>query len=400
MELITVSSKVPRADLLDWFAAQNGNHKVFLKLRDHNWSIAGFGNVLESPKAPLPFESWALEDFEDYIQSQNDPDLKLFVAAPFFLKNDMKFILPRFEFVQDGNEYRLLARRWSTESPDEFQKQIHLDFEPIVKNELKISEATHVPDAQIWEKNLRFAQGTLDKIVLARATDYNVRAKNLPYFLLKSLDSETYKSFYQWDGENAWISVSPERLFRIEDSILYTEALAGTRRRGQTAAEDENLMHELSNSKKDQDEHNFVINDIVEKLRDLSLNPDIRTTTIKKLSKVQHLATEIDAELLSHITASDVLRSLHPTAALGGTPTNKALAFLEKNEPFQREYYGGPFGILTNTFSEFFVNIRSAVTNGNRIRIFAGCGIVKDSDPKKEWDELDAKISQYVELLT
>ncbi len=402
MELISVSSKVPGTDLLSWLSAQNADSKVYLKLRDHGWSVAGFGNLLESPKSPLPFESWTLEDYEDFFNSEEDQDLKLFVGAPYFLRNEsIKFQIPRFEFVQDGADYTLTARRWKTESPDDFKGQINLQISEVKKKDISIIRTEQHPKFETWAKIVRLAQSDalLKKVVLARVTDIEIsETKQLPYYLLKKLNVDTYKSLFQWDNETQWISASPERLFRIEGGALYTEALAGTRPRGKNHEEDLLLEKELLGSKKEGFEHDLVVKDIAEKLRRLSLNPNFTKTSIRKLSKVQHLVTQVDAELYD-TGFSDLIRNLHPTAALGGTPTDSALCFLQKHEPIQREYYGGPFGVVTKHFSEFFVNIRSAQTNDNHIRLFSGCGIVDESDPKKEWDELDAKTAQYMELL-
>lgn len=388
MEIVSVTSKIPKVNLLQWLASQDSQHKVFVKLRDHNYSVAGFGNLLESPKAQISFLDWTIEDYEDFIA--DNKDLNLFVAAPFYLNNEtIKFNIPRFEVTQDGNDYSLTVRRWESESPDEFQGQVNLSLEPFNKLSNSIVESSTNPDFETWKKYFSKAQdafaGIFKKLVLARTTNYLFEEPLCAFSILNALEQPSYQSLFQWESDAQWIAVSPERLFRIEEGQMYTEALAGTG----TNPED------LKNSKKDILEHNLVIEDIKGKLTGFNL--DIRDTETIPSKKLFHLKTEIDLEYDK--AASEALRTLHPTAALGGLPSSEALKWLKSNEPFAREYFGAPFGIVNNNFSEFFVNIRSAHVSGNRLKLFSGCGIVPASNVDAEWSEMDQKIAQYLEIL-
>ncbi|MDZ7756070.1 isochorismate synthase [Rhodohalobacter sp.] len=159
------------------------------------------------------------------------------------------------------------------------------------------------------------------------------------------------------------------------------------------------LEHELLHSQKDLSEHAFVLDAIEENLQRYSdiLNIPI-SPGIKKLSNVQHLYTPVHAKIKEGVSRTEVLSKLHPTPAVGGYPREAAMPYINKLEHFDRGWYAAPLGwINAHGEGEFVVAIRSGLIKTNEVRFFAGCGIVEDSNPQKEWDETNLK---FIPMLT
>jgi menaquinone-specific isochorismate synthase len=114
---------------------------------------------------------------------------------------------------------------------------------------------------------------------------------------------------------------------------------------------------------------------------------------------VQHLYNTLHSTLKAGISNAELIRALHPTPALGGFPREQALSFIKTHEPFEREWYGAPIGWISPTAASFHVGIRSAILRNHTLEIFAGTGIVKESQAEKEWEELNHKIRPFMEYL-
>ena len=182
---------------------------------------------------------------------------------------------------------------------------------------------------------------------------------------------------------------------------MLTEGLAGSTPRGKTATEDAVLEHELLNNQKELKEHNIVRDVIEENLNEYSLEVIHPThPSVKKLSNVQHLYTPITARIRDGVSRTEVLKTLHPTPAVGGYPRDKAVAFIKETEDFDRGWYASPVGwINAHGNGEFVVAIRCGLIRKDEVRFFAGCGIVEDSDPEREWEETNLKFIPMLSAL-
>ncbi len=118
-----------------------------------------------------------------------------------------------------------------------------------------------------------------------------------------------------------------------------------------------------------------------------------------KLTRRQHLWTPIEGHLHVHVDDADLLSRLHPTSAVGGEPTTEALRYIAELEPFDRGWYAGPLGWIARDSAEFAVAIRSGLVDGARLALYSGAGIVPGSTPQSEWDEIENKISDFVNVL-
>ncbi|HYO88773.1 MAG TPA: chorismate-binding protein, partial [Candidatus Limnocylindrales bacterium] len=183
--------------------------------------------------------------------------------------------------------------------------------------------------------------------------------------------------------------------------VLHTAALAGSRRRGATPAEDEALAAELMASPKEREEHQIVVESVIERVTPYARTIDAPATPgILRLGNIQHLHTPVRAELETHFDALDLVAELHPTPALGGFPQRVALAAISELEPVERGWFASPVGwIDAHGDGVFAVAIRSAVSRGARARLYAGAGIVAESVADQEWDETGLKFRPLLNAL-
>jgi menaquinone-specific isochorismate synthase len=124
------------------------------------------------------------------------------------------------------------------------------------------------------------------------------------------------------------------------------------------------------------------------------------TPVILSLSNVHHLHTPLRATLRQGKSLLDLVERLHPTPAVGGTPRDAALQFIRANEGLDRGWYAAPVGWIGESSGEFAVALRSALIHGEHATLFAGCGIVLDSDPDMEVDESNLKLQAMKSALT
>ena len=209
-------------------------------------------------------------------------------------------------------------------------------------------------------------------------------------------------------GEAVFFGATPEELVAIHGTRIQTTALAGTASRGDTTAEDEQLAAGLLVSPKDRSEHRFVVDGIAEALQGLDLadtsvpeQPDLM-----RLMHLQHLSTQITARARrrhSRMSDMDVLRiagALHPTPAVGGSPTDAALAFIAEHEGFDRGWYSAPVGWCDLAGNgELWVALRCGLARPGMIRLFAGAGIVEESAPDAELRETTVKLRSLLNAI-
>lgn len=258
--------------------------------------------------------------------------------------------------------------------------------------------------ASVAQALVEIGRGDFQKIVLARAVDLTANQPLHPLRVLNGLRERfpecTSFSFADAHGRS-FIGASPERLLRVSRGVLETEALAGSARRGQGAAEDAALGAGLLASEKDRREQRHVLDSILRRLAPLGVTPEFADEPVlKKLANVQHLHTPVRAALPGGIHFFDALAALHPTPAVGGTPREVAVARIRPLEGFDRGLYAGAIGWLNaRGGGEFLVGLRSGLIEGATARLYAGAGIVAGSDPDKEYAETDLKFRAMREAL-
>lgn len=249
------------------------------------------------------------------------------------------------------------------------------------------------------------ARDDYHKIVLARARRLATPEAFHPLGVLNHL-RQHYPDCYAFSVANgqgqSFIGASPERLVRVADGRMYTEALAGSAARGSSASDDARLARDLLQSEKDRHEHRLVLESIARRVADLGLTLEhAGQPRLLRLANVQHLQLPISARLPAGTHILDLVARLHPTPAVGGTPRAPALEAIARLEPFPRGLYAGPQGWVDHRGGgEFFVGIRSALIDGCHATVYAGAGIVAGSTPKKEFAETELKFKALIQALT
>ena len=242
-----------------------------------------------------------------------------------------------------------------------------------------------------------------NKIVLAHALDVT---SPIPFNLVSSLKNlrHLYSNCYIFSTNNrqgqTFIGASPERLVKIHNQHLETDALAGSAPRGKTAIEDAQLGDRLLSSQKETHEHRVVIDFITRHLAELGLETQRSVARLLQLPNIQHLHTPIHATVPPDVHLLDVVAKLHPTPAVAGAPRELACEQIRYYEQFERSLYAAPIGWVDHQGNgEFAVGIRSAVLNGCHARLFAGAGIVAGSNPDRELTEVQLKLQALLAAL-
>ena len=256
----------------------------------------------------------------------------------------------------------------------------------------------------------------LEKVVLSREFKFHLEDSN-PLEIFKKLAQNYSSAFtYCWFHPQTgfWLGASPESLLKVEGKMVSTMALAGT----QVFKSSDKVEWDSKNI----EEHAFVTDYLLEVLSDyLDLIKTSGPNTLKA-GELLHLQTLVTGRLKStDHSLSQLLKAMHPTPAVGGTPRTKALEFIKSQEPYDREFYAGFFGELNipseSTFrnskrnienrayqtvrksTQLAVNLRCMQLKDNKAILYSGGGITKDSDPLIECKETEHKIQTIKKVL-
>jgi isochorismate synthase len=249
----------------------------------------------------------------------------------------------------------------------------------------------------------RIRSTSVDKVVLARELTVEAPAAHDPAALFGAL-RDLFPSCFCFcfgTGQAAFLGASPELLVRRSGAVAATVALAGTTSRSADPAVDDHLGEAMLRSPKVREEHRIVASRI-----ELALRPHAvwvhaeGQPFVVKVGNLQHLATPIRAQLAESQSAVALAGLLHPTPAIGGEPRDQALALIDELEGIDRGWYTGPVGWMDAAEDgEFCVGLRSALVRDREAHLFAGCGIVADSDPAAELQESELKFEALLPLL-
>ena len=238
----------------------------------------------------------------------------------------------------------------------------------------------------------RIRSGALDKVVLAH--DLVARADDDidTRFVLRGL-ADRYPDCWTF-AVDGLVGATPELLVRRSGDQVLSRVLAGTAARGADAADDQSLRAGLLRSAKDLEEHRYAVESVTSLLTPHCADLSVPTTPyVLELPNVCHLASDVTGRLRDGADALELAGALHPTAAVGGTPTGAAMRLRRDLEPMDRGRYAGPVGwVDAHGDGEWGIALRCAQLDGPSARLFAGCGIVTDSDPDAEVLEAQTKL--------
>jgi menaquinone-specific isochorismate synthase len=424
----------PAASPLAWLAAQRGLPRLFWHARGEGEATALLGAALTigtEPHAPADLPPHAYVRTDSSLDALPDvldrlgPRARLWGGLRFdpltppdgawTLYQPLRFTLPRFAYTHHADGSATLA--CALVLPDDLSRldaiARHAEAlrppRPMERVRLPLPlERADLPMRPTWDRMVNaalsaFGRGQLEKVVLARRVTYRFPHALDPFDLLFQLMDATpgcFHFFTEHAEGTAFVGASPERLFRMSGGRIETEAIAGTRPRGEAGEADDALRRELMESDKDRREHLYVLRFLREHLAQFATDVEADDSPREMpLARGRHLRSRLGGRLRAGVSPVDVLRALHPTPAVGGTPTAEAKAFLREHEPFDRGRYAAPLGWIGRDEAEFAVGIRSGRVEGDTLALYSGAGIVQGSDPQAEWDEIEGKIANFTSVL-
>lgn len=275
------------------------------------------------------------------------------------------------------------------------------------QNKIIKSNLCDLDEKQNWIEKVNEALEKIDneefqKIVLSRQVNLELDGKpNFPSIIndLSARYPKCYVFAYK-KGDSIFFGASPEKLAKISNGWIEADALAGSTQRGENEMIDKELEKSLLNSSKNLAEQQAVVEFITNSFS--SFSSDIQYSKkpiIRKLPNIQHLWTPIKAKLNTDKNIFSILKEIHPTPAICGVPWTNALVSIKKMENHKRGLFAGMVGWFNfENEAEFAVAIRSALSKQNFIFAFAGCGIVKGSDPISEYEEAELKLQPILSL--
>ncbi len=423
--MVRVEAEIPPLDPLAWLAAQRDVTQYYWRDRDEAFEMAGLGEADVLSPSFVPPEPHAVLDEIRHRLAGGSEQPRYYGGFRFEPLREpggrwrefvaYRFVAPLLEVCRDGRGTRLAVNLYAApgQCPEEviararqfLCERVVFSGEAAEPPLPPIIQRQDRPDRDGWFAMLgraaeAFGHGELGKVVLARETCFTASKPFEPVAVLCALARQTENAFlfcFHPSLGRAFLGASPERLLLRRGTQLYSEAIAGTRPRAADPAADAALGQALLDSAKDRREHAMV----VEALRAhfARLCSEIRVDgepSLLNLRHCRHLATRFEGLLRDGVTDADILAVLHPTPAVGGTPTDRALAFIAREEPFDRGTYAGPVGWVSASGAEFCVGIRSGQVRGNELAVYNGAGIVPGSDPGEEWNEIETKMENFL----
>jgi menaquinone-specific isochorismate synthase len=338
--------------------------------------------------------------------------------APWAGFGDAWFMLPRWTYVHDGVHAALVlavdardaqnGARWREELTA-FRTALATSFAPRPQPPLL---AIDHGDRDAWRAQVQaitdaIAAGECAKIVAARSAVVTLAGDARVADMLAELDArhaDCVRVLVRPPSGGALVAATPERLVKLDGANVACDALAGSIARAATAPAMESMTRAarpedrddatLLASTKDRREHDLVVRAIASALHELGADVDAPAEPgVRTLRHVLHLHTPIAATLRSPRHVLELAEVLHPTPAVGGTPTKIALDWIAAREVAPRGWYAAPVGWFDlEGNGELAVAIRSGLLAGERAHLWAGAGIVAGSDPERELAETDLKL--------
>jgi salicylate biosynthesis isochorismate synthase/menaquinone-specific isochorismate synthase len=272
----------------------------------------------------------------------------------------------------------------------------HLDVTPL-RNPLAWTAAVEGAAA-------RLRAGEAEKVVLARevlARGDGVVSAGMVVRGLRAAYPSCFTYLIAGADGTAFAGASPELLIRRSGTHAFAQPMAGSVARGASDADDERLALQLTQSAKDKVEHQLVSRFVAETLRPFSTTVSARGPEVVRFTNIQHLATTVAADL--NQPAADALTlaaALHPTPAVGGWPREAADAMIDELEGMERGWYAGAVGWIDGRGDgEFAVALRCGLLWEDGARLYAGVGVMPDSDPARELEETELKFKALLTAL-
>jgi menaquinone-specific isochorismate synthase len=316
----------------------------------------------------------------------------LFTSFSFDRNQESVLIIPKIIVGQKGSQ------SWITWIGDESQPELNEKSAQDTHSTFTYDGGSISSDEwkeRVAEAIRRIEKSEVDKVVLARDLVATTTSEIDARPILKKLAAE-YPSTWTF-AVDGLVGATPELLLRLSRGMVTSRVLAGTIPKTGDDEKDLALAGSLARSSKDLEEHEYAVRSVAEALEPFCSSTNVpESPFVLHLANVMHLATDVTGalnETKKRVDAFSLLKSLHPSAAVCGTPRNFAFDIIDEIEGMNRGRYAGPVGwIDASGDGELGIALRTGLISGKEIRIFAGCGIVAGSNPEKELEESAAKM--------
>ena len=434
-QLVSWTKKIPTTNLLEVFRAakQLNKDRIFWTNSTNDFSLIGIGSVHKIVAFDDRFhqveQDWnqlvegAMIHNEYNVSGTGLVALGGMSFDPLRERSELwekyppsQLTIPEIVFAQHKEDYYMTWNRL-VEQTDNVEEMVHeMDsIEDTLRQTVSTTTTSkqtimhkHVVAPEHWKQTVQRAVNEIKanrakKIVLARELRITLNQQaNIPEMLRHLLRTQPNSYIFAFEhGDNCFIGATPERLVQVEGEQLLSTCLAGTAPRGKTEEADEQMAKELLEDPKNREEHEYVVQMIKRSIEPSCEDIEIpKEPVIYPLRNLQHLYTPVKATLKDGYSVFDLIEKLHPTPALGGVPRDTALAFMREHEWLDRGWYGAPIGwVDSNKHSEFAVALRSGLVQADEVSLFAGCGVMRDSDPDMEFEETKMKFLPMLQIM-
>ena len=425
-QIFRIQLPVKSVDMIGWLMNQVIAPAVYWEDRSGEFEIVGVGAAVQIQGQTRKEYAVIIDEVQSYLE--NASDFVRFLGGFQFngtreIEEKWKpfgaywFFVPQLEIWRQEDVFNI-ALNFIVKAEEQLQEQLQRLIRFLKRilwqeNRPKVQISGYVrrvdvPQFPQWKQMIEtalhiFRTTDRDKLVLARCSSFEFLQPLNPVEIfrrLKGATPQTYHFYFQPRENTAFVGASPERLYHRSGRLIETEAVAGTRRRGDTPEEDRQLAEDLLASKKDVREHDLVVQSIRHVLQQLCDDYDVDSeTSVIKLARVQHLCRRLKGVLKPNVADGEIIQKLHPTPAVGGYPTHNAEEAIETLEPFYRGWYAAPVGWIDRNGAEFAVAIRTGLIEQNHLHLYSGAGIVEGSVPEMEWEEIENKISNFLSVV-
>ncbi|UCH70822.1 MAG: anthranilate synthase component I [Candidatus Bathyarchaeota archaeon] len=247
------------------------------------------------------------------------------------------------------------------------------------------------------------ASGDILQVVLSKRYDFDVKGDLASFYLaLRRINPSPYMYFLKM-GNRQIVGSSPEMLVRVDNRVVETFPIAGTRPRVDDDIENKALANELLADPKERAEHVMLVDLARNDIGRVSQFGSVRVPEfmeVHQYSHVQHIVSRVVGKLRDECNCYDALRAVFPAGTVSGAPKLRAMEIIEEAEPTKRGPYAGAVGYFSyNRNADFAITIRTLVAKGRQCYIQVGAGIVADSVPEREWYETEHKAKALVKAL-
>jgi anthranilate synthase component 1 len=328
---------------------------------------------------------------ETALDDQNFPDVKFGVFDDGIAYDHRN----KQAFYYHLNENRLPEISKLLQEPDDHGVLSH--------KQLKVNISKERFEDAVEKAKEYVTAGDIFQVVLSKRYDFQIRGDLIGFYRnLRDINPSPYMYFLKL-GEHQIVGSSPEMLVRVENRVVETFPIAGTRPHVKNPIENKRLTEELLLDPKERAEHVMLVdlgrNDIgkVSKFGSVHLPEFMK---VHQYSHVQHIVSRVVGDLRDECDCYDALRAVFPAGTVSGAPKVRAMEIIEELESTRRGPYAGAVGYFSyNGNTDFAITIRTLIANGDKAYIQVGAGIVADSDPEREWYETEHKAQALIKAL-